>query len=158
MDDDISRAPQWGIVHSEVRYIRDLLQRLRDTGIDRVIGNLYLPFLQLINTYAFGTLLNDPDRLVEEVLYDFAKLIAHPEDIDRLAEVLAWLENHSYWEEQMPPDGCLPEIPCKLNKASALATLAKVRPNASPELPLPYPPDQWIADLQPSIERMTWTD
>ncbi len=158
MDDDISRAPQWGIVHSEVRYIRDLLQRLRDTGIERVIGNLYLPYLQLINTYAFGSLLKDPDRQVEEVLYEFACLVAHRDDIDPLVEVLTWMENKSYWEEQMPLDGRLPQIPCKLNKASALTALAKVRPNASPELPLPYSPDQWLADLRRSIERMNWTE
>ncbi len=158
MDDDISRAPQWGIVHSEIRYIRDLLQRLRATGIDRVIGNLYLPYLQLINTYAYGRLLNNPDLTAEQIIQDFACLVVIPEDAGCLAKILTWLENHSYWEQQMPLDGRLPVIPCTLDKTSALSELAKMHPNASLELPLPYPPASWLVDLTRSIERMDWVE
>jgi len=156
MDDDTGRAPQWGIVHSEVRYIRDLLQRLQATGIDRMLGNLYLPFLQLGNTYAYGQLLHDPQREPRHILEDFSRLLAHREDAEQLADVLVWLENNSYWGEQMPEDGRLPEIPCELNKAAALAAAEKIRPNAAPELPLPYAPGDWLGDLQRSIKRMDW--
>lgn len=76
MDDDAARAPAWGIVHSEARYIRALLLALRRAGIDQVIGNLYLPMLQLPNTFAFGRLTERPDRDPMEVLAEFARLVA----------------------------------------------------------------------------------
>jgi len=66
------------------------------------------------------------------------------------------VENHSYWEEQMPEDGRLPELPCTLDKAGALNALAAVRPNASPDMPVPYPPADLLKDLARSIEKMTW--
>ena len=157
MDDDTGRAPQWGIVHSEVRYIRDLLQSLQDKGIDRVMGNLYLPYLQLLNTYAYGRLLDDPQLAPESVISDFARLVAHPEDVDRLSDVLAWFENNSYWEEQMPEDGRLPSLPCTLTRETVTAAAAAIRPNSSPDLPLPYPPADWLQDLQRSIQRMDWS-
>lgn len=156
MDDDASRAPQWGLVHSEVRYIRDLLQRLEATGIDRVMGNLYLPYLQLSNTFAYGQLLRDTQREPSAILEDFARLVAHPEDVQHLAEILTWVENHSYWQEQMPSDGRLPELPCTLSLESAQQLAAAVRPNTSPELPLPYAAGEWLQDLQRSLVRMTW--
>ncbi len=157
MDDDTSRAPQWGIVHSEVRYIRDLLQQLSAKGISRIIGNLYQPYLQIGNTYAYGRLLQNPDLPAQQIIHDFARLIAHPEDAERLAEVLCWVENHSYWEEQMPEDGRLLEIPCTLDKSAALSALSRIRPNTSPGLALPYPPGKWLEDLKRSVNRMHWT-
>ena len=156
MDDDTGRPHQWGIVHSEVRYIRDLLQRLRAAGIDQVMGNLYLPFLQLSNTYAYGKLLENPDLAPEAIIAGFAELVAHPEDREALAGVMTWVENHSWWEEQMPEDGRLPELTCALSKESALKLAATVRPNPSPALPLPYAPARWLEDLQRSIGRMEW--
>lgn len=157
MDDDPSRAHAWGIVHSEVRYIRDLLQRLQETGIDQVMGNLYLPWLQLPNTYAYGRLLDDPQAEPADILRDFAGLIAHRDDATALAEIMAWVENHSYWEEQMPEDDRLPALNCTLDRSGAQKALAAVRPNGSPDLPLPYPPEAWLADLARSLEKMTWT-
>jgi hypothetical protein len=156
MDDDTGRAPQWGIVHSEVRYIRDLLLRLKETDIDRVIGNLYLPYLQLSNTYAYGQLLQDPDQDPRQILHDFSELIAVRDDVELLTEVLVWIENHSYWQEQMPEDGRLPGISCSLDKSTALKAIRKISPNKSPELPLPYSTSMWLEDLSRSIERMDW--
>jgi hypothetical protein len=156
MDDDAFRAPAWGIVHSEVRYIRALLQTLRRIGVDRVMGNLYLPHLQLSNTFAYGQLLHDPDRDPRTVLQDFARLIARREDADKLTDVLTWVENNSYWQQQMPPDGRLPTLPCRLNRAEAGKIAHEIRPNAAPQLPLPVPAADWLHDLQRSLPRMDW--
>ena len=149
------RAPQWGLVHSEVRYIR-LLQRLQETGIDQVMGNLYVALFATVEHLRLLRLLDNPDTEPMVILQDFAKLVAHRDDADQLAEVLAWMENHSYWEEQMPEDGRLPELPCSLDKAGALNAIADIRPNASPEMPVPYAPDAWFKDVARSIEKMTW--
>lgn len=157
MDDDAFRPKAWGIVHSEVRYIAALLQSLHKVGIDSVMGNLYLPLLQISNTYAFGQLTKNPDLKPEAILRDFARLIAQREDVGKLTETLLWLENNSYWQQQMPPDGRLPDLPCTLNRAKAAEYAAAIHPNSKPSLPLPIAPEDWLHDLRRSIDRMDWT-
>ena len=158
MDDDPYRQASWGIVHSEVRYIREILQRLQRTGIDRVMGNLYLPWLQISNTYAYGRLLKNPQENPREILLDFSRLVAHPADAERLAEVMAWVENRSYWEEQLPEDARLERLDCPLTRRQARLEVGRIRPCSSPELPLPIKPGQWLKDLERSIGRMTWVN
>jgi len=155
MDDDVYRAKSWGIVHSEARYIQALLRSLRATGIDRVIGNLYLPHLQLSNTWVYGALLKDPDADVGKLLHAFARLVARREDADKLADVLVWLENHSFWQQQMPPDGRLPDLLCRIDRAAAARLAEDIRPRAS-RGPLPVPHADWLQDLRRSIARMDW--
>ncbi len=157
VDDDPYRPRAWGIVHSEVRYLRALLQTLRDAGIDAVMGNLYLPWLQLSNTFAFGQLLENPDRDPRELLAEFARLVAHPADADALTDVLVWLDNHSYWREQLPIADRLPPLPSALDRDGAARLAATIRPNSNPPLPLPITPDAWLAELRHSIGRMDWT-
>jgi hypothetical protein len=154
MDDDPARAPAWGIVHSEARYVQALLRALRAAGIDSVMGNLYLPILQLPNAFAFGRLTEDPDREADAVLAEFARLVARHEDADALAEVMAWVENNSHWHRQMPADGRLPSLPCSLDAARAATLAAQVRPHPSPALPLPISAADWLAELRRSIGRM----
>ena len=156
MDDDAYRPAVWGLVHSETRYIRDMLQALRDAGVQHVVGNLYLPYLQLSNTYAFGRLSADPDAEPRPILEEFARLVAHREDVPALAEVLAWMDNNSYWNEQLPSDARLPAFPSNLTRETASRLAANLRPNPSPELPLPLPAEEWLAALRRSVERMNW--
>jgi hypothetical protein len=156
MDDDAYRGRSWGIVHSEVRYIQALLRTLQGIGIDRVMGNLYLPLLQLPNTFAYGRLLQGPDREPQSILHDFARLVAQRDDVAKLTEVLLWVENNSYWQQQMPLDGRLPNLPCKLTRETALKLASEVKPNPVPELYLPTAAGAWLGDLHHSIERMSW--
>lgn len=156
MDDDAYRPKSWGIVHSEVRYLHALLQSLRRVGIDSVIGNLYLPLLQISNTYAYGRLLENPDTPPLAILKDFAGLIAHKKDVNSLMEILVWMENNSYWQQQMPLDGRLPGLPCSLNRAAAAKFTATIRSNSKPGLPLPISPELWLQNLRRSIYRMDW--
>lgn len=156
VDDDTGRAPAWGIVHSEVRYIKDLLQTLRATGIDSVMCNLYLPYLQISNTYAYSRLLENPDDDPSVIIHDFAELIAHTDDVEKLAEVLTWVENNSYWQVQMPEDGRHPNLPCSLTKESALKLAESIKPNQSPSLPIPVSAESWLDDLRRSIAKMDW--
>ncbi len=158
MDDDAYRPQAWGIVHSETRYLQALLKSLRAARIDQVIGNLYLPMLQLPNTFAFGRLLENPDREPQAILHDFARLIAHRDDAEKLAEALTWMENQSYWERQMPPDGRLPHLPCTLDRAGAQRLAAGIRPHPSPPLPLPLSAQAWLDDFRRSLARMDWAD
>jgi len=154
MDDDAYRPLAWGLVHSEVRYLQALLQTLAATGITQVVGNLYLPILQLPNTFAFGQLAQDPMRSTEQILHEFTRLLVQPSDAQALAEVLAWVENHSYWQAQLPADARLPELACGLDLESALELVLALRPNPLPDLPLPCPTAQWLADLAASLPRL----
>lgn len=156
MDDDTGRAPAWGLVHSEVRYVRDLLQSLRAADIVGVMCNLYLPYLQVSNTYAYARLLDDPDADPQTLIADFCKLAAHPDDAGKLAQVMTWLENNSYWQIQMPDDGRLQNLPCSLSKSEAQALASEIRPNPEPVLPLPITPAEWLDALRDSIGRMDW--
>ncbi len=154
MDDDAFRPLQWGIVHSEVRYIQNLLQTLQKTGIERVIGNLYLPLLQIANTFAFGRLTANPNENPEHILTDFARLVVQKEDVSDLAQLLIWVENHSYWQQQQPLDARVPDIPNDLNHTKATAIAQHLRPKPNPDLPLPIAPVDWLTDLRRTLERM----
>lgn len=156
MDDDAYRPKSWGIVHSEVRYIAALLKSLQRVGVDSVIGNLYLPLLQISNAYAFGKLTENPNREPQEILRDFARLVAHREDVDALTDALSWLENNSYWNQQTPSNSRLPDLPCELKREKAKRIVSEVRPNPKPALPVPIEPSAWLKDLSRSIERMDW--
>lgn len=160
MDDDISRAPAWGIVHSETRYLASLMRTLSKAGIRRVMGNLYLPTLQLSNTFSLGQLKRNPAIATHEILSEFATLVARPEDAAALTDVLVWLDNNSYWDEQIrqfnTPDALLPPTPTDMTRESATKAVAAVRPASSPKGPLPVPPEVWLDDLRHSIERMVW--
>ena len=155
MDDDAYRPLSWGIVHSEIRYIQQLLRTLRLMGIDSVIGNLYLPLLQISNTYAYGRLLDNPDADPIDLIRDFAKLVVVKDDVDKLVEVMVWVENNSYWEEQMPEDSRLPKLPVTVSTQRARKLAGEIRPNAKPAMPLPVSSQQWLEDLQISIEKMS---
>jgi hypothetical protein len=157
IDDDAYRPKSWGIVHSEVRYIQALLRSLHAAGVEQVIGNLYLPHLQLSNTFAYGRLLRDPDLSPHAILEEFARLVARPGDAEKLTDVLAWVENNSFWHRQMPEDARLPALPCGLTRTDALRLAGEVRPNSGSH-PLPIPPADWLADLRRSIARMDWAE
>lgn len=156
LDDDVTRPMAWGLVHSEVRHIRDFIQRLRELGINEVMCNLYLPTLQLSNTYAYGRLLGNPDDDPAAILRGFAELIADPDDVGKLTEVMTWLELNSSWRGQLPSSVYLPTLSCSLDRAQALALASRIRPNPAPTRPLPIPPEEWLSHLARSIERMTW--
>lgn len=154
MDDDAFRPRAWGIVHSEVRYLQALVQALQKAGITGVMGNLYLPRLQVSNTYAYGRLLEDPKAEPQRLLQEFARLVVPREDVEALTAVLMWMENHSYWQQQMPPDGRLPNLPDSLTGEKAEQIASVLRPNPSPSLPLPIAPADWLQDLRRSLHAM----
>lgn len=156
MDDDPAREPAWGIVHCEVRYLQAVLRALAEVGVRRVMGNLYLPWLQLPNTYALGRFAADVDTAPERVLAEFSQAVATREDASALTDVLVWLENNSYWQRQMPADGREPDLPSTLDRATAARLAARVRARARPSLPLPLPAEEWLDALRRSIGRMTW--
>lgn len=156
MDDDTGRAPQWGLVHVELRYIKAMLQNLRAAGLDRVMGNLYLPNLQLVNAYGFGRLAQNPSANIADIQREFASNIVQPEDVAALADVLCWLDNNSYWDQQMPVNAREAPLPCDLNRERVANALTALRPLSSPELPVPVDASQWLDDLRATIPRMTW--
>ena len=90
-----------------------------------------------------------------DLIRDFAKLVVVRDDVDKLVEVMIWVENNSYWEEQMPEDSRLPKLPVTVSTQRARKLAGEIRPNAKPAMPLPVSSQQWLEDLQISIEKMS---
>ncbi len=156
MDDDVYRPAAWALVHVEARYLRALISRLSEAGIQEVMGNLYTPFIQLANTYAFGAFLRDPNLTAERVLQEFAAALVFRDDREALADVLAWMDNHSYWQEQLPEDARLPLFDVAMTKERAQRVVRDLRFLRSPALPIPITGEDYQELLAASLERMTW--
>lgn len=94
-----------------------------------------LPLLQPPSAYALGRPLPEPDT--DPHLHDSARLVAHREDVNALADVPMWVDNSRWWKRQVPPDGREETPPCIPIRDSALQDATAVRPNSSPR---PSPP------------------
>ncbi|MCX7018316.1 MAG: hypothetical protein WCK47_11925 [bacterium] len=156
MDDDVYRPEAWGIAHCEARYLALLAGDLRALGIRNVMGNLYLPSLQIVNTWVFGRLLADASRDPMDLLHEFSAHIACPGDIDALADVLAWMDNNSWWNSQTPQNSRPAALPTRATRAMARRQADAVRPRRELSIPLPIDPAQWLDHLRHSIARMNW--
>jgi hypothetical protein len=156
VEDDAYRPDAWGIVHCEARYLAPLVRGLARLGVTHVMGNLYLPSLQLANTWIFGRLLDNPEADPMSLVREFAVIVAHPDDAEALAEVLAWMDNNSLWNSQMPADGRPEPFPVTLDRAAAARIAARIQPRALPPVALPMASADWLAHLRRSIGRMHW--
>lgn len=152
VDDDSSRAMTFNKVHFEVRYIRQLAQKVRSMGFDGTFANACNPEPQMANIYAYGQLSRNPDEAVPAILRDFAALIAQPGNVDQLTDVFTFMENNSWWDSQMPARYRLKPIPCKItNYGEALGALNKVVPLAKTSAPLLITPKDYLALVRASL-------
>jgi hypothetical protein len=152
VDDDSSRAMTFNKVHFEVRYIRQLAQKVRSMGFDGTFANACNPEPQMGNIYAYGQLSRNPDKAVPAILRGFAALITQPANVDQLTDVFTFMENNSWWGSQMPARYRLEPLPCKItNYAEALGALNNVVPLAKSSAPLLITPKDYLAGLRSSL-------
>jgi hypothetical protein len=152
VDDDPGRPLTFNKVHFEVRYLRDLAQKVRDLGFDGVFVNAYNPQIQMGNIYAYGQLGRNPDKQAREILKDFAALIAQLGSVDQLTEVFTFMENHSWWGSQMPAGYQLKPLPCKIaTYDQALAALKGISPLAKSSAPLLTSPKDYLAMVHSTL-------
>lgn len=152
VDDDESRPMTFNKVHFEVRYIRQLAQRMRRMGFDGSFANACSPRPQMGNIYAYAQLSRNPDTPVSVILKNFATLIARPDSVGKLAEVFAFMENHSGWSSQMPSAFRLAPVACGLRTYDdALAALSSVRPIERSTAPLLLSPEEYLAKVRSTL-------
>jgi hypothetical protein len=156
--DGDSGVPQtWQKVHFEVRYLQDLAQKARSLGVNGVFVNCINCGIQMGNIYAFGQLTQDPDTSPQQILQNFAALIAQPSSVDQLTQVLIFMENHSWWSSQMPPQYQLPALPGQLSTYSeAIAALSQVvsLPITQSAAPLLMTPQDYLSNIASTLAYM----
>jgi len=155
VDDDRGRKMTWRKVHFEVRYLKELAEKSRALGIDGVFVNAYNPPYQMGNIFAYGQLNRDLAQPVRTILSKFAALIAQQDSVGQLTEVLTFLENHSWWGNQMPVQYRLKPLPCKLGSyEEAMAALSQVSPLRKSPAPLLMTPKDYLAEIGSTLAFM----
>lgn len=139
-----------GQAGAETRYIRAMVDRGRELKLDGLIANAAFVAAEPLNIYAFARMCREPKLTAERALDQFAGLIASSRDRASLALVLRFLENHSNWQNSLPPEYRLPNLAVgDLTDAdSALRLLDKVKPRTRPSIPLPEPPAAYLARVR----------
>ena len=119
-------------VQINVRYWYQLLQQLRDAGINGVFGNWSAGghYDHAVNMYAFGRFCADPTVTPEQVIEEYAAKNVAPADVPALTQALCYLENHANWHNKMPARYQLEPMPAPATAAQALALLEDVQPLA----------------------------
>jgi hypothetical protein len=143
-----------GQSQAETRYIRAIVDRGREIGLDGLIANAaYVP-AEPLNIYAFGRMCHDPHLSPEAFLDEYAGLIADAATKHSLAQVLRFLENHSNWDNSLPPQYRLKPLDCgEVTSAQiAMDRLAKVTPRETSPIPLPEPPAAYLKRLQRRLQ------
>lgn len=138
----------------ETRYIRALVDRGRGVGLDGLVANAIFLKAEALNIYAFGRMCRSADLTPEQVIDQFAKVIADEETRIALGRVLRYIENHSNWQISLPASSRLKDfdVPDVPSASAALALLAQVRPRSRPAIPLPEAPALYLARLKKRLE------
>ncbi|HZO90677.1 MAG TPA: hypothetical protein VFB38_20280 [Chthonomonadaceae bacterium] len=143
-----------GQSQAETRYIRAIIDRGRTLGLDGLVANAFYVLAEPLNIYAFGRMCHDPHLTPEAFLDEYAGIIADDATKRPLAQVLRFIENHSNWENSLPPQYRLKPLDSgEVTSAQvAMAWLAKVTPREKPPIPLPEPPAAYLKRLQRRLE------
>ena len=147
-----SRQMTWRKVHFDVRYLKELAENIRTLGTDGEFVNAYNPAFDMGNMYAYAQLHRDPAKQPRAILREFASLVAEPSSVDQLAEVFTFIENHSWWGSQMPPQFRLRALPCKLSSYNeVLAATDQVVPLPTSPAPLMMSPKAYLAEVKSTL-------
>jgi hypothetical protein len=143
-----------GQSQAETRYIRAITTQGRNLGLDGLVANASYILAEPLNIYVFGQMCRSPELKPEAALDKYAALIADSKTKGELAKVLRFIENHSNWQNSLPPSARLKDFDCGdvTSAAIALEHLARVVPNPKPAIPLPEPPAPYLARLRKRLE------
>ena len=119
MENDPLHPGRWGFMHARVAYLRDIVDKLKQRDVDGIMGNLYNPQYQPLSTYAFAQLAGDAGSSDEKILRDFAALIVHPDDVDKLYDILSYLESNDPWEADLPASWRKKHVECRISRVKA---------------------------------------
>ena len=145
-----------GQSQAETRYIRAVIDRGCEIGLDGLIANAS-PIGRLcepLNIYAFGRMCHCRELTPEAVIDQYAGIVADDKTRATLARILRFIENHSNWQKSLPPEYRLKDFECNdvTSATVAIAKLKEVVPRQHPPIPLPEPPAVYLARLQKRLE------
>lgn len=141
----------------ETRYIQDYVSRVRQTGVNGIIGSWSYNGYQtkMLNTYAFARCCYNKDVTPEQIITEFAQAIATKETRAALVEVLKYIENDSNHQKKLPAICRQPDFETSLTDPdAAIALLSTVVANKENKFPLPYKPEKYLKDLKSRLQLM----
>jgi hypothetical protein len=143
-----------GQSQAETRYIRAITTQGQALGLDGLVANATFIRAEPLNIYAFAQMCRSPELTPETALDKYAGLIADAKTKGELAKVLRFIENHSNWQNSLPPGARLKDFDCGdvTSAAVALEKLGKVVPCSKPAIPLPEPPAPYLERLRKRLE------
>ena len=143
-----------GQAQAETRYIRALIDKSRDIGLDGLVANSAYTTSEALNIYAFGRMCRAPKLKPEAALDEWAGIIADDSTKAELGCVLRFIENHSNWENSLPPAYRLPALPCQpiASATNAIERLGYVVPRIKPPIPLLEPPASYMGRLRRRLD------
>jgi hypothetical protein len=114
------------------------------------IGRIVEP----LDIYAFGQMCLRPDLTPDAVLDEYAGIVADERTRATLGRILRFIENHSNWQNSLPPEYRLKDLDSGdvVSAPVALAKLGAIVPREQPPIPLPEPPAQYLKRLQKRLE------
>jgi hypothetical protein len=139
-----------GQAGAETRYIRAIVDHGLRLRLDGLVANASFVAAEPLNIFAFARMCRDPKLGPEHVLDDFAALVADDATKASLARVLRFIENHGNWQNSLPAEYRLPDMPVGglPDPDAALTLLESVRPRARSPIPLPEAPAAYLARLR----------
>ena len=143
-----------GQSQAETRYIRAVIDRGREIGLDGLITNTMYAPVEALNIYAFGRMCRDPHLTPAAFLDEYAAIIADDATKGQLAQVLRFIENHSNWDNSLPPQYRQQPLDCGEVTSALIAMdrLTKVTPLLQSPIPLPESPAAYLARLRKRLE------
>lgn len=139
---------------AETRYIRAIVECGRRIGLDGLVANAIFFQAESLNIYAFGQMCRFVDLTPEQVLDQYAGLIADEKTREALGRVLRYVENHSNWQNSLPASYRLKgfDVPDVASASAALKLLAEIKPCVRPAIPLLEPPAAYLGRLKKRLE------
>lgn len=128
MENDPGHVGRWGFMHARLAYLRALIAKLKQLNVDGIMGNLYNPQLQPLSAYAFAVITGDANVSDEKILTDFASLLVDKKDVEKLYDVLAYMENNDPWEADLPAAWRKKHVECKICRNEAVEMMKRIVP------------------------------
>jgi len=145
-----------GQAQAETRYIRRIIDKGREIGLDGLVANSAYITSEALNIYAFGRMCHTPKVSPEAALDEWAGIIADDSTKADLGRVLRFMENHSSWENSLPAAYRLPALPCEQikNATNAVERLGQVKPRTHPPIPLLETPATYLTRLRRRLDNI----
>jgi hypothetical protein len=149
-----------GQAQAETRYIRALVDHGRALGLDGLVANSAYATSEVLNIYAFGQMCRNSSLTPEAALDRWAGIVADQDTKADLGRVLRFIENHSNWQNSLPPPHRLPNLPCDgiASATNAIAVLTQVRARTHPPIVLLESPASYLARLRRRLETIAVGD